>query len=96
MSVPSLSITARALRAGDVDAGIGRGDIGDVDVEPPLRVPEAHQPVDLVDGAGRRRDVEVLIMQAAGDAVVDDDAGLVGHQRIARAPDRLLENRLKV
>ena len=79
------------LRAGDVDAGVGRGDIGDIDVEPPLLVPEAHQPVDLVDSAGRRRDVEVLIVQAAGDAVVDDDAGLVGQQRVARAPHRLLE-----
>jgi len=40
------------LRAGYVDAGIGRGDIGDIDVEPPLLIPEAHQPIDLVDGAG--------------------------------------------
>ena len=79
------------LRAGDVDAGIGRGDIGDIDVEPPLLVPETHQPVDLVDRTGRRRDIEVLIMQATCDAVIDDDAGLVGQQRIARASDRLLE-----
>jgi len=33
----------------------------------------------------------MLIMQAACDAVVDDDAGFVGQKRVARTPHRLLE-----
>ena len=90
MSLSSFSITVRALRAGEVDAGVGGGDVGDVDVHLPLRVEPGHLPVDLIDGAGRRRDVVVALVQARGDAVVDDDAGLVGHQRIARAADLLL------
>ena len=84
------SITRARLGPGEVDARIGRRDVGDVDVELPLRVEPGHLPVDLIDGARRRRDVEMPLVQAAGDAVVDDDAGLVGHEHIARAPDRLL------
>ncbi len=78
------------LRAGEVDAGVGGGDVGDVDVHLPLRIEPGHLPVDLIDGAGRRRDVVVALVQARGDAVVDDDARLIGHQRIACAADLLL------
>ena len=78
------------LRAGEVDARVGRRDVGDVDVHLPLRVEPGHLPVDLIDGARRRRHVVVALMQAGGDAIVDDDAGLVGHQRVAGATDLLL------
>ncbi len=78
------------FRPGDVHAGVGGGHVGDIDIEPPLRVPEQHLAIDHIDAAGGRRHVEMLVMEAAGDAVIGDDAGIVGHQHIARAADRLL------
>ena len=72
MSLADALSTSRELRAGDVHAGIGGGDVGDVDVEPPLRVPPQHLAIDRVDAAGGRGDVEMLVVEPAGDAVVDD------------------------
>ncbi|MNZ40296.1 hypothetical protein D3C78_578090 [compost metagenome] len=80
---------ARA-RPGQVDRGHRRGDVGDVDVEAPLRVPLEHLLVDAVDAAGGGADVEVLLGEARAHAVVDHHAVLVGHQRVARTADRLL------
>ena len=67
------------------------GDVGHVDLEPPLGVVPEHLAVDVVDAGRRRRDVEVVLVQAAGDAVVHHHAAEVGHQHVARAAHRLLE-----
>ena len=80
-----------AIGAGDIHTGQRRAHVAHVDLEPPLRVVPEHLAVDIVDARGRRRDVEVVLVQAAGDAVVHDDAAEVGHQHVARAAHRLLQ-----
>ena len=78
------------LGTGDVDGGVARRDVGDVDLEPPLGVVPQHVAIDPVDARGGGGDVEVLLVEAGGDAVVDHHAGTVGHQHVARPPQRLL------
>ena len=48
-----------------------------------------HVAVDAVGAARRRRHVVVVLGEAAGDAVVDDGPGLIGHQGVAAAPHLL-------
>ena len=76
-------------RAGDVDPGIGGRDVGHVDVEPPLGVPAQHRAVERVDARGGGGDVEPVLGEAAGDAVVDDRTGHVAGEQVAGAADRL-------
>ena len=71
------------MGADQVHPRIGGGDVGDVHLHPPLRVIELHQAEHAVHAAGGGGNVEMALVQPGGDAVVDDDAGFVQHQRIA-------------
>ena len=90
MSVSSFCGHRARLGASEIEARIRRRDVGNIAVELPLRVEPAHLPVDLIHRARRGGDVEMPVVQAARNAVVDDDAGLVRHQHIARAAHGLL------
>ncbi len=79
------------IRARHVDRSNGRRDVGDVHVQTPLGIPLEHLLINAIHTAGGGGDVEMLVGKARANAVVDDHALLVGHQRITRTPDRLFE-----
>ncbi|MNL43176.1 hypothetical protein D3C87_1656800 [compost metagenome] len=71
------------IRARHVDRRNCRRDVGDVDVQPPLRIPLEHLLIDAIDATGSGGDVEVVFAEACTDAVVDHHSMFVSHQRIS-------------
>ena len=71
------------LRSCDIDCSPRAGDMQEVDVELPLRLPAQHLAIDAIDTGSGGSHVEEIFSEARSNAVVGDNAGLVGHQHIA-------------
>ena len=78
------------FRSGDIDAAPGGRNVGDINVETPLGVPLEHVLIHTIGTACRGRHIVVAFVKSTGNAVVDNRAGLVREQCIARATNRLL------